>query len=392
MRFRRPTDVPPLPHPAPRGPGRKWLPWLLSLGFTAAVALGAWFWYAGSVAIKSDGVVMGDPTVVASLYPGRVVTVPACFNPVLAGEPLYSIANDLLLSQLEDGLLRQEDRVISTEAEIERIEGRIAIARERHRGALALLSRYREAWEAHDRLLQAGVVTRVEWQQARAALENAQAEAGSRQAEIDEAMAALEQAHRRIEIEQDRLVERQSRLGQRFDSVHSTTIVAPISGILVDCTARSGEVIAAGAPLAQIFDPREAYVMAFFDLGSLSELHVGRPVSIEIRGVPRSLTGTIVTVDPAIRDLPDQLRRFFWQAPQWAQFVPVRVALPDSDPATYGKLRFGMPATIRIGLGDPIDGATQGFQRWLERIEAAIRDAWSASATPLAGTPRYDIK
>ncbi len=54
-------------------------------------------------------------------------------------------------------------------------------------------------------------------------------------------------------------------------------LTAPKDGVVTECTARPGEVIAARTPIFGIFNPADTYAVVFFDPGDIAKVGPGNP-------------------------------------------------------------------------------------------------------------------
>ena len=87
------------------------------------------------------------------------------------------------------------------------------------------------------------------------------------------------------------------RLGQR-------RVTAPASGRVADVLARSGETMAAGAPVVLLLPPGNIFVRFFVPERELSMVHYGDPVTLACDGCPADLSATISFISPQAEYTP----------------------------------------------------------------------------------------
>jgi HlyD family secretion protein len=87
------------------------------------------------------------------------------------------------------------------------------------------------------------------------------------------------------------------RLGQR-------RVAAPAGGRIADVLARSGETMAAGAPVVSLLPPGNIFVRFFVPERELSMVHAGDPVTVACDGCPADLSATISFISPQAEYTP----------------------------------------------------------------------------------------
>lgn len=161
--------------------------------------------------------------------------------------------------------------------------------------------------------------------QSRAALANL--EAGTREYQIAQAASALKQAQAQV---------RRIRADVRERSVY-----APIDGQLLVLNVRPGDIVAPGASVATIADPRRLYIRIYVSAEKLGNLTTGSKLEV--------VTDTGVKVAGTVDQIPAE-----------AEFTPRNVQTPEERALQeYGvkirvpnpdlKLRAGMAATVHLG-------------------------------------------
>ena len=83
-------------------------------------------------------------------------------------------------------------------------------------------------------------------------------------------------------------------------NLRNTQIRAPFSGIVAEKTVSPGDIVAPGAALFTVIDPRSLRVDASVPAVALSDVRVGAPVTFTVNGTERKLRGTITRVSPMV--------------------------------------------------------------------------------------------
>lgn len=336
----------------------------------------AWIGYGDRLSIDAQGVVVGNTTTLATLRRGRLVAAErSCNSPVQAGMPLFGFEHDVDRPTGFAALNVLEERLARARIEIDRAGVALRTAQERQRLAEREAAAARARLSALDALLAAGAITRFDWQDARTRLDSLDAAVALRRAEVTEQQAAVALARRLTMIEARHVETERAAVADREAEDRFSQVYAPAAGILTACTVKPGEVVEAGTPIAELFQPRDAYVLAFFEPAHATRLTIGSEAQVRIVGLAAPVPAVIGPREIEVRELPDTLRRFFWEAPQWAQFQPVQVRLVPADPAALANLRQGARARVRVTVSDPV--------AWLEDVVDGI---WHEPTPP----PRPD--
>lgn len=318
------------------------------------VAVATWFLYGDQVSIDAQGVVVGNTTALSSLRRGRMVyaDVP-CNTPVQAGDPLFGFEHEPERTGGFGNLNILEERLARARVDVDRARLSLRTAEQRVRVAEQEAAAMRDRVGVLEDLVAAGAITRFDWQDARSRLDALEATIDLRAAEVADQRAGLELARRLAVLEAQHLDAERTAVADQEIQDRFSQILAPVSGVLVSCTVKPGEVAEAGTPVAELFVPEQAYVLAFFEPTQANRLIVGTPATVEIVGVGETLPARIGPREIDMRELPENLQRFFWEAPQWSQFQPVQVWLEPDRSADMANLRQGARARINVSLSDP---------------------------------------
>ena len=118
------------------------------------------------------------------------------------------------------------------------------------------------------------------------------AEGAIAQRDRDNAMAALEGAHSRLSLAV-------SQAANAEDRLRSATLTAPVSGVVSKRFAQAGDRVDNGKPVVELVDTRVLQLSASVPTEWLSELRVGRPVSLTVAQLDSAqVTGRISRINP----------------------------------------------------------------------------------------------
>jgi RND family efflux transporter MFP subunit len=119
----------------------------------------------------------------------------------------------------------------------------------------------------------------------------------------------LEIAQNAVATARSQLAAARGRLASAQAQLADTVVRAPISGIVSEKAANTGDIVAPGTPLYTIVDPSSMRLEASVPSDQIAELRPGLPVEFTVRGHPgRTFSGHVErispTVDPATRQVP----------------------------------------------------------------------------------------
>ncbi len=326
---------------------------------TLALLIGGTITYAIAVPpanVRVEGLLHGDLIPVSPLYRAQITQqITTCFSKVKAGDPLVIVSNFILDEQYASDY---QNRLTSLHLEqINQDEGaavaasEVQMARQNYQAAAASAEKAKALSEAYDELHDARAIGRVARDAARSDWQRTIAESAALREAWQKSQLNLTQI-KKGSLEKIASLEQQlSLIDDARKRVSTQPILSPVSGQVLDCTARPNAVIEAGTPIYRIFDIDRAYVMVFTDPSEISSLSVGMPAYVSIPGISETLPGRIAALTPEASKLPESLTRYFWQHNQWSQYRPVKIALDNMeklDPAVREKLIFDARVQVRI--------------------------------------------
>lgn len=146
--------------------------------------------------------------------------------------------------------------------------------------------------------------------QAQSAVTSAQAEAARSRAQLDEARANRDDLN----------------------------VLAPFDGIVATRTAEPGEVVAAGAPLLTLLNPRQVYLRGFIPEGEIGRVRTGQTARVYLDSNPtQPLEATVSRIDPQASFTPENT---YFRDDRVKQVVGVKLQLTKPE----GFAKPGMPA------------------------------------------------
>lgn len=163
---------------------------------------------------------------------------------------------------------------------------------------------------------------------------------------------------------------------------------APKDGVVTECTAREGEVIAARTPIFSIFNPHDTYAVVFFNPNDTAKLARGQSFTINIEGIDEPITGTMTDFYHELSALPSSLTRYFWQREMWSQYVPVRLDFANIDAIQRRKLFAWAQLSASRWDGWSTASASAAASVSWQWVQQHVNWAWGLVATNFAQQPK----
>ena len=119
----------------------------------------------------------------------------------------------------------------------------------------------------------------------------------------------VESAERANLSAQAGLADARARVASAEKGVRNATIRAPFAGVVSEKSVNPGDIVAPGAALFTIIDPRSLRLEASVPTSALGDVRVGAPVSFSVNGFSdRTLEGRVIRVNPAVDPQTKQVR------------------------------------------------------------------------------------
>lgn len=361
-------------------PRRLWFVRPRTLLILACAAIVGWF-VSDRLWIKGNGIVSGELTAVSPIVQARLERLMVkCLDPVARGQPLAEFINEAVVQTAQQQVKQLELQLAQTRAEIDIADREAATAQKLVEAQDALLKQQAAVLESENKLKEKKFVADLVWQQAKAAVDRADAEKRAAEFVYETKNADKKMAQVNVGI----LVERINLYKNSPELTGHFFVNAPKDGVVTECTARQGEVIAARSPIFSIFNPSETYAVIFFAPSDVPRLAKGQTFDIRVSGVDKAITGTVTGFYPELSALPGSLTRFFWQREMWSQYTPVRVDFVDVSPEERTRLFAWAQVSVSrwSGIGAP-DLSTIMLNSWDWARRSAL-SAWQFVTTPFA--------
>ncbi|MEO7520575.1 MAG: efflux RND transporter periplasmic adaptor subunit [Gemmatimonas sp.] len=119
----------------------------------------------------------------------------------------------------------------------------------------------------------------------------------------------VEAAERGSLVAQAALADAQSRAASANRGLRNTVIRAPFAGVVSEKSVNPGDIVAPGAALFTVIDPRSLRLEASVPTSALGDVRVGAPISFTVNGfADRALEGRITRVNPVVDPTTKQVR------------------------------------------------------------------------------------
>ncbi len=110
----------------------------------------------------------------------------------------------------------------------------------------------------------------------------------------------VEAAERANLAAQAQLADAKARLGAAEKNLANTTIRAPFAGVVAEKAISPGDIVAPGAALFTVIDPRSLKLEASVPTSALGDVRVGSTVMFAVNGSDRQLEGRVTRVSPMV--------------------------------------------------------------------------------------------
>ena len=120
----------------------------------------------------------------------------------------------------------------------------------------------------------------------------------------------VEGAERANLAAQAQLADAKARLGTAEKNLRNATIRAPFAGVVAEKSVSPGDIVAPGAALFTVIDPRSLKVEASVPTSALADVRVGAPVLFTVNGSDRQLEGRVTRVSPMVNPQTKQVSLF----------------------------------------------------------------------------------
>jgi HlyD family secretion protein len=289
-------------------------------------------------ALEVQGYVEGEYVYVGSPVAGRLETLDVARGTrVEAGAPLFRLDSSSELPARNDAAARLARAKASLAnlrkgmrpSEIASIEAQLAQAKAMLQLSETKLERRRPLGDA---------VSREDVEEARAEYERDQARVAELQAELETAQLGARADE--IQAAEAEVTAAQAQLAQAEWRLDELSQAAPQAGLVVDTLYRTGEWVAAGAPVVSMLPPENVKVRFFVPEPRLGAIEVGDEVQVGCDACPPDLAAVISYISPDAEYTPPVI----YSREMRAKLVYLVEARPRRPEA----LRPGQPVDVTI--------------------------------------------
>jgi multidrug resistance efflux pump len=285
--------------------------------------------------LRGNGIVAGELTAIAPIVQARLQQLfVQCLDHVVRGQRLAEFDNEATVEAAAQQVQQLQLQLTQARAQIDIADQGAQAAGKLVDAQVALFNQLVAVFKAEDELLKNHFVAQLVWEKAKADVARADAERHAAEFVYETKRADQKEAEFAAEVLQKRI----SSFMNSPELTGHFYLTAPKDGIVTECVARPGEVIAAKAPIFQLFNPDDAYAVVFFDPSDLSKLAIGQSFAVNVGGIDEAVTGRIAGFYPELAALPNSLTRYFWQQEKWSQYAPVRLDFEGLSGAQKSKL------------------------------------------------------
>ncbi len=305
-----------------------------------------------------------------SEVPGRVIEIYVKEGDwVKAGTPLLKIDPTQISSEAESSqanLQAARAEVQNAQVQVDaarnnvlNVQASLAAAKYELERAKADLTFAEEEFRRREQLLEQGVISRAEYDRARASYRGAQALVEAQQQRVQQLEAQLRDAQIRVRQAQAQLRSAQARVAQiqanyksALDRLAKTIQKAPIDGVVANLPVRVGQYVLASfstTPLLTIADMSEINVEVQVDETDIARVRVGQKARIRVDALgDQELEGVVSEVGRAALVRGGQALPDLTPTGQEAKDFKVVIKLINLTPEAHDRLRPGMSATATI--------------------------------------------
>ncbi len=207
----------------------------------------------------------------------------------------------------------------------------------------ALRDKLQADLKRNDYLLAQEVITRAEYDAARANLLSTTAQRATAQNQVAAARAGVSSSQQQVAVAQAVVKQRQTDLENALLQLSYTALLAPGDGYVSKKTVEPGQVVQPGQNLLAVVSTGSVWVTANFKETQMTGMRVGQPVDVEVDAYPTvRFPGKVESISAATGARfallpPDNASGNFVKV---VQRVPVRIALEKHD--DQHPLRAGM--------------------------------------------------
>jgi len=311
--------------------------------------------YYSKVETTDDAQIESNITPVVTRISDYVATINFSDNQhVTKGQVLVTFDNkDLTLKeqQAEAELASAQASVEVTKANVETMQATLATAKAGIDAAQVNVWKTTQDFDRYQNLLKDGSITQEQFDNAKAAKENAAAQVAIAQKQYDAAQKQYQAAQATLTSVQSNVAIKQSALDYTKLQLSYATVTAPVSGIASKRSVQLGQLVQAGTPLLAIVED-SVWVEANFKETQLNNMKPGQKVDVQVDAYDNKvIQGTISTFAGATGTMfsllpPDNAAGNFVKV---VQRMPVKIML-DNKSELYKNLKPGLSVEVTVKI------------------------------------------
>jgi membrane fusion protein (multidrug efflux system) len=312
------------------------------------IAAAVYFYITGGRYQSTDDAYTRAATVsISSNVPGRVIEVDVRDNELIQkGATLFKLDDAPFRIAVDDATAR----LASTRLQVESLKSTYKQRQVELRAARDTQAFAQTQFDRQSRLVQSGISSRTQFDQASHSLDAARQEVANVQQQIGVALANLG-GNPDIAPDKHPLVqEAQAALDRAQLNLSYTVIKAPIDGVVTRVEQlQVGDYIAASAPVFALVATGDTWIEANFKEVQLAHMQPGQTATIRIDRIPgKRFSAKVVSLSPGTGSqfslLPPENATGNWV--KVVQRVPVRLHITDVDAAVL--LQAGLSADVKV--------------------------------------------
>jgi HlyD family secretion protein len=126
-------------------------------------------------------------------------------------------------------------------------------------------------------------------------------------------------------------------------AVEDQRVVSPVDGVVLVKVRETGEIVAAGGPVAVIGDTARIWVRVFVPEGDIARVRLGQTASVAFDGIEKKTAGKVIYIAPKAEFTPRNVQS---QEERVTQTFAVKIALDQPDPG----LKPGIASDVTLNL------------------------------------------
>jgi multidrug resistance efflux pump len=243
-----------------------------------------------------------------------------CLDYVSRGQAIAVLENEFTVEAATQQLQQLQLELLRAKSDVEVATKEADAAEQYYQAQLAVQHQMEQVYKSEAQLRAEDYVAALVYDKAKGDLAKASADAEA----ADFVTKTKLEDKRRAELSVKLLSDRIQSYQNSPELMGSYELHAPKAGYLTECNAQVGQVINATTKLYEVFNPTDAFAVAFMSPEDAHRVKPGDRVEMTIGGVAGPVVAEVAGFYPELSGLPTALTRYFWEQEKWSQFEPVR--------------------------------------------------------------------